>query len=109
MALPVEYAARIDHQAGRMDFPRDNALCLDLDAALGKDDSIELPCNHDVIAFNLPFHASPFAENQAVAGDQVSLHLRLDPKYAGRFKGSLETHAFVEEASEFMLPRILVT
>ena len=86
-----------------MDFARDHAFGLNFHPALGEDDAVEFPGNHHVIAFDLPFHARPFAQDQAVAGNHVSLHLRVDAKYAGSFQRALKPHALVEEACEFLL------
>ena len=88
-----------------MDFARDDALGLDFHPALGKDDAIEFPGNHHVIAFDLPFHSRTFAQDQAMGGNHVSLYMRVDAKYAGGLEGPLKAHAFVEEAGKFMLLR----
>src|SRR5579864_5437175 len=85
VALPVEYSARFDHETRGMDFARYNALGLYLHPALGKDNPVEFPGNHHVISLNLPFHASPFAEDQTVAGDYVSFYMRVDAKHPGGF------------------------
>jgi hypothetical protein len=90
-----------------MDFARYNALGLYLHPALGKDNPVEFPGNHHVISLNLPFHASPFAEDQTVAGDYVSFYMRVDAKHPGGFERPLEANTFVKEAGKFLLLRVL--
>ena len=91
-----------------MDLPRDDALGLNFHAALGENNAIELPGNHHVIPFDLPLHACSFAENQAVAGDHVSLYLRVDAEHAGGLERSLKFDALVEETCKFVLLSVFV-
>ncbi len=89
-----------------MNFARDHAPRLYLDPTLGKYYAIKFARDDHMISFDLTFHASAFAQDQAVAGQQVSLHLSVNPKYARGFEGSLTANAFIEEAREFAAFRI---
>jgi len=92
-----------------MDLPRDDPLSLDFDPALGEYNAIEFPRNHHMISFDLPLHACSFAENQAVAGDHVSLYLRVDAEHAGGLERSLKFDALVEETCKFVLLSVFVS
>ena len=107
MALPVEYSARLDHEARRVDFACHDALRLDFDASFGKDYPVEFPRNHYVIALDLPFHSRTFAQDQAVAGNHVSLYMCVDAKYAGSLKRAFKPYALVEEACKLVLLLVL--
>ena len=98
MALPVENSARFNHETRRMHFARDDALSLYFYPALCKDDAIEFPGNHHVISLDLPFHSRPFAEDQAVAGNHISLYMCGNAKHAGSLQRSFKPYALVEEA-----------
>src|SRR5882762_817602 len=109
MAAPVKNSAGLNHQARRMNFAGNHTLCLDFDSSLGKDDAIEFACNDHAIPFNLAFHLSAFTQNQAVAGQQISLHLGVNSKYPRRFESSLKANAFVEEACKFAALRVFAS
>src|SRR5713226_5184922 len=53
----VEDAAGLDDQAGRVNLTGDNALGLDLDAALRENDPIEPASDDDVVALDLSLYA----------------------------------------------------
>jgi hypothetical protein len=86
-----------------MDFARDDTLGLYLYAPFGEDDPVEFACDHHVIAFNLPFHASAFAKNQAVRGNHVSFYMRVYSEDPGSFQRALKPHAPIEKTGEFVL------
>ena len=92
-----------------MDFARDHALGLYLHAPFGEDYPVEFACDHHVIAFDLPFHPSAFAEDQAVRGNHVSFYVRVDPKDAGSFQRTLKPHAPIEKTGEFVLLRVFAS
>lgn len=92
-----------------MDFARDHTLGLDLHAPLGEDYPVEFTCDYHVIALDLAFHASAFAENQAVRGNHVSFYMRVDPKDAGGFQRALKSHATIEKTGEFVLLSVFVS
>ena len=109
MTLPVENSARLDYETRGVDFARHDALSLNFDAALGKDDAIEFPGNHHVIALDLPFHSRPFAQDQAVTGNHISLYRCIDAEDTGCLERSLKPYALVEETCKFMVRRIFDT
>jgi hypothetical protein len=108
MALPVENTAGLDDQAWGVDLTRDHALGLYLNPALCENDSIEFSGNHHVISFDLPLYPRAFAENEAMRGDHVALHMGVDAEYAGGLERALKFDAPVEEACEFVLLRVFV-
>jgi len=98
MAAAVEDSAWINHHAGRMNFPRHDALDLDFDAALGKDDAVEASGDHHAVALDLPLDLGTFAENYRLLGDDVALQVAVNSKRAGDGKCTFKTNALVDES-----------
>ena len=73
MAPPVKNASGLDAQAGSVDFAGNYPLGLDLHAALGKNHTVKPATHHHVVPFNLTFHFGVFTQDEALAGDDVSL------------------------------------
>jgi hypothetical protein len=52
-----------------------------------------------VISLDLTFDVGPFAQDQAVVGDDVALHRRVKAKRTGQFECALKVHALREKTS----------
>ena len=106
MALPVEYSTRFNHQTRRVDFARDHALCLDLDPAFCKNNTVEFSGNHHMIPFDLSFDARAFTQDQAVGGNHIAFNLAVDAKHAGSFESAFELYSLIEKTGKFVVLRV---
>ena len=99
MAAAVKNAARVYHQAWRMNFSRNNALGLNLDAALGEDHAVVAACNYYAIAFDLTFDLGVLPEDERLFGDDVSFHVSINTKRASHGQRAFHRDALVYETS----------
>src|ERR1700733_3121589 len=97
MALAVENASRLDHQAGSLNLPGHNSLRLNLHASPGKYPPVEAAGDDHVIALDLALHARAFAEHQRLIGDDRPSHLRFQAESALYFEGAFQTHGLVHK------------
>ena len=82
MAAAVEYSARFDHQARRMNFAGDDALGLNLHAAFGENYSVEAAGDNYLIPFDLAFDFGAFAEDERLIAEDIAFDLSFDAKRA---------------------------
>ena len=66
VAAAVEDAARVNHQARRVNFTGYDAFGLDFDAAFGEDDAVIAPRDHHAIALDLAFDLGVFAQDDCL-------------------------------------------
>ena len=103
MAAAVEYAARLNDQARRVDFAGDDALGLNFNAAFGENHSVEASGDDYLITFNLTFDLGAFAENQRLVAEDVALDLGFDTQRAGKLQRALKTDRPIKETGPFAL------
>ena len=99
MAAPVENSPRINHHARRVHFAGDHALGLNLDTALGKNDSVEAAGDYDAVAFDLSFDLGTFSEDHGLLGNNISPDVAVDAEGSFELKGTFERHTLVNETS----------
>ena len=109
MALPVKDSAGLNYQAGCVNLSGYNSLRLNLYSSLGKDDSVEAPGDHYVIAFDLSLDPGAVSQQECLAGDNRPLDLRLQPKCAAELKGAFQANGFVNKAGPYIRIRGLLT
>src|SRR5580658_10928263 len=73
VALTVEDGARLDHQAGAVNFAGDDGVRLDFYAAAGVDYSVEAAGDDHAIAVDVSFDRGVLAEDKRVVGSDGSL------------------------------------
>ena len=103
MAAPVEYAARFNHQAGRVDFPADDALGLNFNAALGENHAVKPSGDDYLIAFDLAFNLGAFAKNQRLIAEDIALYLGFDSQRAGKLQRAFKADSPIKETGPFAL------
>src|SRR5580692_7335656 len=74
VAAPVEDGARFHDEARRVDFAGDDGFGLNFDFAGRFYSAIEMAGDNDVVAVNLAFDLSVFAENQGFVRNESAVH-----------------------------------
>ena len=98
MALAVKDAARLDHQAGRVNLAGHHALGHNLDPTLGENHAIEMAGNCDVISLDLTFYARAFAQNQAVVREDVAFYGSVQAERSGQLERAFQVNTLIEKA-----------
>src|SRR5271154_1748884 len=98
MASTVEYSARVNHHAGRMNLASDHTFCLNLHATLGKNHAIETTRNYHVVPFDLSFNLRAFAKNNRLLGDDITLHVSVNTEGALNLQRAFNCDALIDEA-----------
>jgi len=99
VASPIKNAARVNHQARRMNFSRHNALSLNLDAAFSENHAVVAACNYNAVAFNLTFDLGILAKDQSLFGNDVSFHVSINAKRARHGQRAFHRDALVDKTS----------
>jgi hypothetical protein len=98
VAAAVENSAGIDDHAGRVDFTRDDTLCLNFYAALGEDHAVKPAGDYNVIPFDLAFDFGAFAENYSLFRDNVALDVAVDAERAFDLQRPFHGDALIDES-----------
>src|SRR5215813_4725335 len=98
MAPSVKNPTRIDYQTRRMDFPRHDALRLNLHATFGKNYAVVPSCDDDSIPFNLPLDFGVFSENECLLGNHISFHVSVNPERARHRERALKRDSLINES-----------
>jgi len=80
VAAPIKYSARIYHHAGRVHFPCDDTLDLNLHAATREDDAVKSPRDNHAIAFDLAFNLGALAKDHGLFRDDVAFDISINAK-----------------------------
>ena len=78
MTAPIEDASGINDHTRRMHLASDDALGLNLHAALRKNHAVKAAGDDDAVAFDLSLDAGTFAEHHSLLRDDVALHLAVN-------------------------------
>src|SRR6266849_8983661 len=80
-----------------MNFTRNNAFCLNLNASFREDHTIESARNHHAIPFNLSLNLRAFTQDDRLLRDDVAFHIAVDAERARNGKCSLQGYALIDE------------
>jgi len=103
VAAAIEDPAWIDNHAGRVHFPRDYTFGLNLNTALGEDDTVEAPRDHHTVPFDLTLHFGAFAKHHRLLRDDVTFDIAVDAKRAGDLERAFERHTLIDKACPFFI------
>jgi hypothetical protein len=101
VALAVKNSAWLDDQTMRVNLSGRSAFFVNLHFSLCKGYAVEVAGDHNVVAFDLAFHACLVAQNQNVSGNYQALQLTFDAEGSGALEGSFETNGFIEKPGPF--------